>query len=93
MASPRPDRRSIALALTLLRAVVVALAVVQLAVYVVLPPLGRFTVLLMLPLPEAVHVPPPAPTHVQVQVSLAGNVSATVEADAALGPALLAVIV
>src|SRR5215467_84536 len=48
---------------------------------------------LMLPAPLAVQVPPPAPTQVHVQVRLAGNVSATVEPDAALGPALLAVIV
>src|SRR5207245_1762580 len=65
----------------------------QLAVYVVLPPLGRFTVSLMLPLPDAVHVPPPAPTHVHVQVSDAGNVSATVAPVAVLGPAFDAVIV
>ena len=48
---------------------------------------------LTLPLPEAVQVPPPAPTHVQVQVSDAGKVSATVEPAALLGPALLAVMV
>jgi hypothetical protein len=47
----------------------------------------------MLPDPDAVHVPPPAPTHVHVQVSEAGKVSATVEPVAALGPALEAVIV
>jgi len=45
---------------------------------------------LMLPEPEAVQVPPPAPTHAQAQVSEAGRVSATV---AALGPAFDAVIV
>jgi hypothetical protein len=59
----------------------------------VLPPDGRFTVSAMLPLPEAVHVPPPAPTQVHVQVSLAGKVSATVAPVTLLGPALLAVIV
>src|SRR5436189_33366 len=47
----------------------------------------------MLPDPDAVHVPPPAPTHVHVQVSEAGNVSATVPPVALLGPALDAVIV
>src|SRR3954469_4015665 len=57
------------------------------------PPTGRFTVSLMLPLPLAVQVPPLAPTHVQVAVSDAGNVSATVAPVTALGPALLAVIV
>src|SRR6187551_20968 len=47
----------------------------------------------MLPDPEAVQVPPPAPTQVHVAVSAAGNVSATVAPVALLGPALLAVIV
>src|SRR3954469_12829168 len=57
------------------------------------PPTGRFTVSLMLPLPLAVQVPPLAPRQVQVAVSEAGNVSATVAPVTALGPALLAVIV
>jgi len=66
----------------------------QLAVYVTLPPLGRFTELLMLPEPDAVQVPPPAPAHVHVQeVSEAGNESATVEPGALLGPEFEAVIV
>src|SRR5690349_11599739 len=47
----------------------------------------------MLPEPDAVHVPPPAPTQVHVHASEAGNVSATVAPVALLGPALLAVIV
>src|SRR3954468_18266526 len=47
----------------------------------------------MLPLPLAVHVPPAAPAHVHVQVSDAGNVSATVAPVALLGPAFDAVIV
>ncbi len=47
----------------------------------------------MFPEPEAVQVPPPAPTHVQVQVRTAGKVSATVLPDAALGPAFEAVMV
>src|SRR5689334_19248003 len=58
----------------------------------------------MLPLPDAAQLPPPAPTHVHVQVNDAGNVSATVDevkpcgalalaGRALLGPALLAVIV
>jgi hypothetical protein len=67
--------------------------IAQFPVYVTLPPLGRFTVSLILPEPEAVQVPPPAPRHVQVQVSEAGNVSATVAPLTLLGPALLAVIV
>ena len=48
---------------------------------------------LMLPEPEAVQVPPPAPTQVQVAVREAGNVSATVAPVASDGPALEAVIV
>jgi hypothetical protein len=64
------------------------------AVYITDPPAGRLTVSLILPEPEAVHVPPPAPTQVQVTpVIAAGNVSATVEPGALLGPALDAVIV
>src|SRR6478735_3498732 len=47
----------------------------------------------MLPDPDAVHVPPPAPTHVHEQVSDAGNVSATVEPGALLGPTFDAAIV
>src|SRR5213075_1185483 len=48
---------------------------------------------LMLPAPAAVQVPPPAPTHVQVAVRLAGKVSATVAPTAFDGPTLLAVMV
>src|SRR4051794_11076267 len=47
----------------------------------------------MLPEPDAVQVPPPAPAQVHVAVSEAGKVSATVAPVALLGPALLAVIV
>ena len=47
----------------------------------------------MLPEPEAVQVPPPAPAQVHVQVNAAGKVSATVAPLTLLGPALLAVIV
>src|SRR5688572_445159 len=47
----------------------------------------------MLPLPAAVHAPPPAPAQVHVQVSDAGNVSVTVAPVAALGPALRPVMV
>ena len=60
---------------------------------VTLPPLGRSVLSLIVPLPDAVHVPPPAPTQVQVQVSLAGKVSATVAPVALLGPAFEAVMV
>ena len=48
---------------------------------------------LMLPLLLVGQVPPPAPTQVQVQVRLAGKVSATVTPVTGSGPALLAVIV
>src|SRR5262245_36401114 len=47
----------------------------------------------MLSDPLAVHVPPPAPTHVHVAVRAAGNVSATLAPGAFDGPALDAVIV
>src|SRR5204862_320052 len=77
----------------LLRVPVAAAEIVQLAVYVTLPPEGRLAESLMLPEPEAVQVPPPAPTQVQVQVSDAGKVSATVAPVALLGPALLEVMV
>ena len=65
----------------------------QLAVYVTLPPVGRLTESLMLPDPDAVHVPLPAPTQVHEHVSAAGNASATAEAGALVGPAFDAVIV
>src|SRR4030095_3454571 len=58
----------------------------QLAVYVTLPPLGRPTELLILPDPDAAAVPPPDTHKVNEQVKAAGNVSATVEAGALLGP-------
>jgi hypothetical protein len=47
----------------------------------------------MLPEPAAVHVPPPAPTHVQVHVRDAGKVSATVDPAAGEVPTFDAVIV
>src|SRR5262245_33637559 len=47
----------------------------------------------MLPAPDAGHVPPFSPVHVQVAVKDAGNVSTTVAPVALLGPALLATIV
>src|SRR6185295_1613760 len=67
--------------------------IVQLAVYVTLPPAGRLTVSLMLPEPDAVQVPPPAPTQVHVQLRTAGKVSATEEPGALLGPELEPVMV
>ena len=63
-------------------------------VNVAVPPTGRSTAALMLPLPDAGHVAPPAAEHVQVApVSAAGNVSATFEPGAAEGPAFEATIV
>jgi len=59
----------------------------------VLPPAGRLIVSVILPLPDAVQVPPPAPAHVHVQVSAAGKLSVTVDTGALLGPAFDAVIV
>ena len=48
----------------------------------------------MLPLPDAVQLPPPAATHVQVMpVSVAGKVSETVAPETAEGPAFLATMV
>jgi hypothetical protein len=64
-----------------------------LAVYVTDPPAGRLTVSLILPEPLAVHVPPPAPTQVQVAVSEGGKVSATFVPGALIGPAFDAVMV
>src|SRR5262245_49469689 len=62
-------------------------------VYVTLPPVGRFTVSLMFPVPDAVHVAPPAPMHVHVAVTEAGKVSATVAPGALLGSLFDAMIV
>jgi hypothetical protein len=76
----------------LVRLPVAAAEIPQAAVYVTLPPAGRLTESLMLPAAPAVQVPPPAPAHVQLQVSDAGNVSETV-AVVLLGPAFDAVIV
>ena len=47
----------------------------------------------MFPDPLAVHVPPPAPTHVHVAVNAAGKESATVAPAASDGPAFDAVTV
>src|SRR5262245_52530313 len=47
----------------------------------------------MSPEPDAVHVAPPAPTHVHAPLKSAGKASATVAPDASDGPAFDAVIV
>ena len=85
-----PDVATVAV---LLNEPVAPAPIVQVAVYVTLPPLGRLTGSLMLPEPDAVHVPLPEPTHVHEHVSDAGNVSVTVEPGALLGPAFEAAIV
>jgi hypothetical protein len=78
----------------LLKAKVAAGFTVAIAVYVAVPPTGRLTVSLILPAPAGVHVPPPAPTQVQVTpVSAAGKVSVTVAPVTGLGPAFEATIV
>src|SRR5262249_22744759 len=66
---------------------------VHMAVNVTEPPAGSMATSLMLPLPDAVQSPPPAPEQVQSQVSEAGKLSATVAFVTALGPELLAVMV
>ena len=54
---------------------------------------GKRVIATLLPLPEAVQIPPPAPTQVQVAVKAAGNMSATVAPVALPGPAFEAVMV
>ena len=67
---------------------------VPVTVNVVVPPTGRSIEVLMLPLPDAAHVAPPAAAQVHVApVSAAGNVSVMFEAGADEGPALEATIV
>ena len=57
-------------------------------------PTGRSTVALIAPLPEAGHVPPPPPAHVQViDVTPAGSASVTDAPVAVDGPVLVATIV
>ena len=76
------------------RVPVAAAEIVPVAVYVTEPPEGRLTVSLMLPEPDAVQVPPPAPTQVhETPVIAAGNMSATVAPVTPLGPAFDAVMV
>ena len=63
-------------------------------VYVAVPPTGRFTVSLILPVPEAAHDAPLDATHDQVApLSALGNVSDTVAPVTADGPAFEATIV
>jgi hypothetical protein len=69
-------------------------ATVPLTVNVAVPPTGRSTEALMLPLPDAGHAAPPLAAHVHVApVNAAGNVSVTLDAGAADGPAFEATMV
>ena len=72
----------------LVRVPVAPAATVPVMTNVAVPPTGRSTATLMLPLPDAGHVAPPPVEHVQVTpVRLAGTVSVTFEAGAEEGPA------
>ena len=72
---------------------VAAAEILQFAVYVTFPAFGKLTASLILPEPDAVQVPPLAPTHVHVQVNAAGNVSVTFDPGAALGPLLFVAVI
>lgn len=73
----------------------VSAATVAVIVYVAFPPLARFTVELMLPVPEiAPQLEPLEARQVQVAfVSFAGKVSTTAAPTTALGPLLRTLIV
>ena len=78
----------------LTRLPVAVAAIVPVTVNVAVAPTGRSTDALMLPLPLAGQVPPPAPVHVQVgEVMPAGIASATVAPVTADAPAFVATIV
>jgi hypothetical protein len=81
------------IAAVLLSEPVAPAAMLQLAMNVAVPLTGRFTLLLMLPEPDAGQLAPPAPAQVQLQLSVPGNVSVTVAPLTVFGPALLATIV
>ena len=69
-------------------------ATVPMTVKVAVALTGRSTVALMLPVPDAGHTAPPVVVQVHVApVSATGNVSATLDAGAADGPALEATMV
>ena len=66
---------------------------VPVAVKTTLAPTGTVTGVLMWPLPDAGHAPPPVPVHVHVTpVSVVGNVSVTVAPLASLGPSGLVTV-
>src|SRR5258708_7271431 len=90
--SPTPN--GVATVAVLLSVPVAEGLIVPASVYVPDPPTGRLTPWLMPPAPLAVHVAPPAATHVQVTpVIVPGTVSVTVAGLAGLGPAFHATIV
>ena len=63
------------------------------AVKTTLAPTGTVTGVLMLPLPDVGHAPPPVPVHVHVTpVSVAGNMSMTTAPVASLGPSGLVTV-
>ena len=67
---------------------------VPVAVKTTLAPTGTVTAVLMLPLPEAGHAPPPVAAHVHVTpVSVAGKASVTVAPLASLGPSGLVTVI
>ena len=77
----------------LTRTPVAAGSTVPVAVKTTLAPTGTVTGVLMSPLPDAGHAPPPVPVHVHVTpVSVAGNVSVTVAPLASLGPSGLVTV-
>src|SRR5580765_2506386 len=66
---------------------VAAGSTVPVAVKTTLAPTGTVTGVLMAPLPDVGHAPPPVPVHAHVTpVSVDGNVSVTVAPLASLGP-------
>jgi hypothetical protein len=67
---------------------------VAVTVKVTLPPLGISTVVLMLPVPDAVHAAPALGAQLHVApVNCAGSTSTSVAPVTSLGPLLLATIV
>src|SRR5688572_9452836 len=72
---------------TLTRSPVAAGSTVPVAVKTTLAPTGTVTAVLMSPLPDAGHTPPPVPVHVHVTpISAVGNRSVTMAPVASLGP-------
>ena len=67
---------------------------VPVAVKTTLAPTGTVTAVLMLPLPDAGHAPPPVAAHVHVTpVRVAGKASVTVAPLASLGPSGLVTVI